>query len=142
MREVVELTTESEWREAHPVITALYPELLEEEFVTSLRTIVPQGYKLFALRDFGKIVSVVGIQPMHLLVVGKIIWIFDMATDLTVQSKGYGTELLNFVEEYAKQNGYTRVLLHAPIQRDNAIRFYESNMGEASGLVFRKVINL
>ncbi len=46
----------------------------------------------------------------------------QVATEPKIQGKGFGTQLMNFVENYARQNGFYKLVLHA---RETAVRFYE-----------------
>ena len=44
--DVVELTTEEQWREAFPVMLELRTHLDEDTFVAMLHEMAPQGYRL------------------------------------------------------------------------------------------------
>jgi len=48
----------------------------------------------------------------------------QMAVDNTCQGKGIGNILLNFAEQKAKENRFTKIMLHA---RETAISFYLKN---------------
>ena len=49
--DIVELTTEEQWREAFPVMLELRTHLDEDTFVAMLREMAPQGYRLLAVRE-------------------------------------------------------------------------------------------
>jgi GNAT superfamily N-acetyltransferase len=124
-----ELSTEMDWLEAYPVMKQLRTHLSQERFLelTSEAT-VSEGYKLAALYEEGKIMAVTGFMPMITLYNGKSIWVCDLVTDSSVRSKGYGEKLLNYVETWAKNNGYDIISLSSGLQRLNAHRFYEDKM--------------
>lgn len=52
----------------------------------------------------------------------KTLQLRQMAVDSSLQSKGMGREIVRFAENWARNNGYQSMMLHA---RDIAIGFYE-----------------
>ncbi len=46
----------------------------------------------------------------------------QVAVDEALQGKGYGSKLVRFSEEFARNNGYSEIILHA---RDTAVTFYK-----------------
>jgi len=48
----------------------------------------------------------------------------QMAISEAFQGKGYGSQILLFAENYAKEHGYTTLFMHA---RTTALRFYKEN---------------
>ncbi|HEY9599069.1 MAG TPA: GNAT family N-acetyltransferase, partial [Cyanophyceae cyanobacterium] len=59
--EIEELQTQEEWQEAFPVMRELRCNLDEQAYLDLLSSMVKEGYRLFALRDLGVIVSLAGI---------------------------------------------------------------------------------
>jgi GNAT superfamily N-acetyltransferase len=124
-----ELSTEMDWLAAYPVMKQLRTHLSQERFLELTReATVSEGYKLAALYEEGKIMAVTGFMPMITLYNGKSIWVCDLVTDSSVRSKGYGEKLLNYVETWAKNNGYDIISLSSGLQRLDAHRFYEDKM--------------
>jgi GNAT superfamily N-acetyltransferase len=124
-----ELSTERDWLEAYPVMKQLRTHLSQERFLELTReSTVSGGYKLAVLYEEGKIKAVTGFMPMITLYNGKSIWVCDLVTDFSVRSKGYGEKLLNYVETWAKNNGYDNISLSSGLQRVDAHRFYEDKM--------------
>jgi GNAT superfamily N-acetyltransferase len=124
-----ELSTEMDWLAAYPVMKQLRTHLSQERFLELTReATVSEGYKLAALYEEGKIMALTGFMPMITLYNGKSIWVCDLVTDSSVRSKGYGEKLLNYVETWAKNNGYDIISLSSGLQRLNAHRFYEDKM--------------
>lgn len=60
----------------------------------------------------------------------------QMATANKFQSKGYGKALVIFAEQWAKENGVEKIILHA---RKEAINFYEKMNYTIDGNVFFEV---
>ncbi|SDA45891.1 GNAT family N-acetyltransferase [Methanobrevibacter millerae] len=54
------------------------------------------------------------------------LYIAEIAIDESQRSKGYGTKVINDVIEYARKNGYRRVLLDADFRNPKAKALYES----------------
>ena len=97
------------------------------------------GYTLFGLRVEGELIAIAGCQEIQLLARGKILWLFDMATNPLRQGNGFGSQLLAFLQRHAKTNGYSRLLLHTSASREATIAFYRSKLGEPFGVVFRAI---
>jgi GNAT superfamily N-acetyltransferase len=129
MSVIRELSTEMDWLEAYPVMKQLRTHLSQERFLELTReAMLSEGYKLAALYEEGEIMAVIGFMPMITLYNGKSIWVCDLVTDSSVRSKGYGEKLLNYVETWAKNNGYNIISLSSGLQRLDAHRFYEDKM--------------
>lgn len=137
---IKELTNESEWIDAFPVMKQLRSHLEVNEYLQLIKEArEKEDYKLFALYDNGEIVSVTGFMPMITLYYGRYVWVCDLVTDSSKRSKGYGEKLLTFVHEWAKQNGYETVALSSGLQRKGAHQFYEEKMDyQKVSYVFKK----
>ncbi|MFB1050673.1 GNAT family N-acetyltransferase [Paraliobacillus sp. JSM ZJ581] len=100
---------------------------------------VKNQYKLFALYDKGKVAAVIGFQPMITLYYGRFVWVCDLVTTVDERSKGYGNQLLRYVEDWAKEHNYQAIALSSGLQRTDAHRFYEKKMGyDSVSYVFKK----
>jgi GNAT superfamily N-acetyltransferase len=139
---IVVLNSEPLWLEAFPIATVLWPELLSETYLCSLTAMTEKGYTLFGVRADGVLIGIAGVQEIELLARGKILWLFDMAIHPSHQGKGFGKRLVEFLQNYAKSNGYSRLLLHTGMEREATIEFYRSQLGEPFGVVFRTVTNV
>lgn len=141
MIEIVELTTEAEFRAAYPVMHELRTHLSEAEYLDLLNEITERhDYRLFALRDAGQIVALAGIEIMVTLYFGKTVHVHELITTESGRSKGYGQKLLGCMDDFARENGCKVVWLTSATHRVNAHRFYEEHMGyERTGYVFRKL---
>ena len=62
--EIVELESDAELKEAFPVIRELHYELDEERYLELLAEMVQNGYRMFAVRDWGEVGAVAGIQVL------------------------------------------------------------------------------
>jgi GNAT superfamily N-acetyltransferase len=137
--EVVELTTEEQWREAFPVMHELRTHLDEDGFVELVREMAPQGYRLLALRGGGTIKALAGIAHLTNLYYGRHIWVYDLITTANARSRGYGEALLGHVERLARELNCDTVALASGLQRLEAHRFYEQRMGyQRTAYTFQK----
>ncbi|MEH7381259.1 GNAT family N-acetyltransferase [Bacillus sp. JJ1533] len=127
--EIHELKTVDEWKRAFPVMKQLRTHLALEEFLALVTEMQPQGYRLFALLDEGKVRAVTGVAQQLNLYYGNHVYVYDLVTDEAGRSKGYGEALLSYVHELARELGCGKVALTSGLQRVDAHRFYEKKMG-------------
>lgn len=127
---IKQLQSHDEIMSAFSVIKQLRTHLDEDSYLELvIEAQEKEGYKMFALLHEGKIVAVIGFQPMITLYYGRFIWICDLVTDANSRSKGYGEQLLSYVHKWAKENQFESVALSSGLQRTDAHRFYEEKMG-------------
>lgn len=140
---IKELTTESEWKEAFPVMKQLRTHLDESTYLSLVKEARENDdYKMFALYDNGKVVAVTGFMPMVTLYNGRFIWVCDLVTEQAHRSKNHGENLLRYVHHWAKENGYSLVSLSSGLQRTDAHRFYEEKMDyDKTSYVFVKKLD-
>lgn len=120
--------TKDELRKGFTVLKQLRTHLNENSFLALYHQMKQEGYKLIGIEEDGKTVAVTGIIILTNLYNGKHVFVYDLVTDESNRSKGYGEQLLNYVHEYGKQNGCGQVVLESGLQRINAHRFYEEKM--------------
>ena len=139
---IQELKSKDEMRAAFPVIKQLRTHLDESGYLRLVEEARQKDhYRMFALIENDKIVAVTGFKPMFTLYYGRFIWVCDLVTDESVRSKGYGDQLLAFVEEFARDHGYEAVALSSGLSRSDAHRFYEEKMDyDKVSYVFKKVL--
>ncbi len=126
---IKELKNEKEWKEAFPVMKQLRTHLDESSFLQLVQEATQmENYKMAALYDNNQLVAVIGYMPMVTLYNGRFIWVCDLVTDTENRSKGYGEALLEYVQNWSKENGYDIVSLSSGLQRIDAHRFYENKM--------------
>jgi GNAT superfamily N-acetyltransferase len=139
MGEIRQLTEEHEVRAAFPVMNQLRTHLSEDLFYELYLHMKTEGYTLFANYHNDKIVALAGFAMLTNLYDGKHIYLYDLITDAAERSKGYGEELLAFLESFAVQNNCNCVALSSALHRTDAHRFYEKKMHyERPSYVFKK----
>jgi len=127
---IKELKSKEEILAGYQVMKHLRTHLNEAAYLKLvLKAIEKEDYRLAAyFDDNGKIVAVVGFMPMITLYYGEYMWVCDLVTAPDERSKGYGEELLSYVHDRAKAQGYDKVALSSGLQRAHAHRFYEEKM--------------
>ncbi|MFX3675158.1 MAG: GNAT family N-acetyltransferase [Paenisporosarcina sp.] len=125
---IVELTTVEQWKEAFPVMNQLRTDLVKETFLELLGEMKNEGYRLFALYAGNKIVALVGLSLRVNFYSKRHAFIYDLVTDASQRSLGYGEKLLNYIHIWAKENGAVYVVLESGLHRKDAHRFYEEKL--------------
>ena len=137
--QIQELQSQEDWREAFPVMHELRTHLKEQQYLDLLHNMAQEGYRLFALRAGGRIVSLAGVGVLTNLSYGRHVWVYDLITVSDARSQGHGRRLLEFVEEFAHREGCGMIALSSGLQRTEAHRFYEDHLNyEKPSYVFRK----
>ena len=124
--EIVELRSEAELGEAFPVIRELHHQLDERTYVNLLAEMIPNGYRLFAIRDSGEVVAALGMQVLTNLYYERHVYVYDLVTTARTRTKGHGEALMKHVEDLARREG--------------ALRFYERLGFERPGYSMRKAL--
>jgi GNAT superfamily N-acetyltransferase len=141
--QIEELTSETDLREAYPVMDQLRP-VGEEAFlrlVAEMRD--SEDYRLFALRDGpdDEIRALAGVAVGVNLYHGKHVWIHDLVVDEPHRGEGYGSRLLAWVEDWAEARDCTVVELASGLWRDEAHEFYEQNGMERYCYTFKSELS-
>jgi len=141
--DVRELTTESEWRRAFPVVSQLRQDLTEKQYLESLREMRTEGYRLFALFDSDELVAVAGVCVRTNFYNGRHLFVYDLVTREGRRSEGHGSHLMQFLEDWARERDCESMTLESGLWREDAHRFYEEKLGmETFCYTFKKELPL
>jgi len=136
------LETESAWADAYPVICQLRTHLSADEFLDAVRTMRPDGYRLFGLYADEDLVAVTGVAVQYNMYYGRHVWVYELVTDEAHRSLGYGERLLSFVEEWAREQDCEALALSSGLQRTDAHRFYDERTGlERASYVYKQTLD-
>lgn len=138
------LESEAEIKAAFPVVQMLRSHLDEATYLSLVQEAqVKDHYQLAALYDKEVLVAVVGFKPMITLYYGRFVWVCDLVTDPAHRSRGFGEQLLTYVEKWAQERQYQAVALSSGLQRTEAHRFYQQKMDyDRVSYVFKKDLDL
>jgi GNAT superfamily N-acetyltransferase len=138
---IKELTADEEIQSSWEIMKELRADLVESEFIEFVKAMRREGYRLFGLFKDNTLVSVVGFAILINLYYKRHVWIYDLVTKESERSRGYGSEMLKFVEAVAKNEGCEIVALSSGLERASAHRFYEDKFEfTKSSFVFKKMI--
>ena len=133
------LKSEADWSRAFPVMRELRDHLSEQEYLSNLREMTSQGYRLLSLEKNGQILSLAGIIRLTNFYYGRHIWVYDLVTSPSERSKGYGLQLLEYVEKIALDEDCIVIALSSGLAREHSHRFYIERAGyKKVSYVFRK----
>jgi GNAT superfamily N-acetyltransferase len=127
MVEIVELS-ESETGASYEAMRALRPAVgTSSEYVERVnRRLRPEGYRLVAARDEGRVVAVAGFRVGHDLAVGKYLYVDDVSTAPEHRGRGHAGRLLGWLLEEARRLDCDQFELDSGTrpERDVAYRLY------------------
>lgn len=129
--------TDDEIRSCFPVMSELRPHLEAESFVSTVREMEEEGYRLASLTVDGRVVCVAGFRFETRLWCGRILYVDDLVTTAAERSRGYGEAVLDWLKEAARAAGCAELHLDSGVQRTDAHRFYRNHGLEDSSLHFR-----
>jgi len=120
---------------------ALRPHISKHQFVTRVRSQEDAGYRLAYLIDSDVLVAVAGFRVVENLAWGRFLYIDDLITLEVHRSKGYGSALMIWLEDYALKHDCTQVHLDSAFHREDAHRFYERLGMSKMGFHFAKPLS-
>ena len=123
-------------------MSELRDHLSEDQYFELLDEMIPRGYRMYALREDGRLVAVAGVALLTNLYYGRYMWVYDLITRSDSRSHGYGRALLQHLEDIARAANCDIVALSSGLQRTDAHRFYQQHMGyERASYVFKKSLD-
>ena len=124
----------------YPVMRELRPDIAEDAFLQCVQQQRQQGYRLAFISDNGMIVSVAGFRISNNLAWGHFLYVDDLVTAGSSRSKGYGSAMLAWLRDYARDQGCGQLHLDSGTQRIDAHRFYEREGVTTTGKHFAQVL--
>lgn len=121
MTDVRPLTTDAEWDRAVEVLGQLWTSKTDAE-IHAFRE--DEDYRLFGLFDAGQLVAVAGVSIQRVLHHARHCWIHDLVVEAAHRRAGHGTELLSWVNEWAREHDCAYVALALRDGNDEAAAFY------------------
>ncbi len=118
---------------AFPVMEQLRPDIDEEHFPQRIDELMEDGYQLAMLFQELKVVACAGYSYGDSLAWGKYLYVHDLVTDEESRGQGFGSALLSWLKEQARQHGCDQLHLDSGVRREGAHRFYvREGMEDAS----------
>lgn len=108
-----------------PVMKELRAHLELADFIDRVRRQQKQfDYQLAYLQVDLRVRAVAGFRISESLAWGKFLYIDDLVSSSNNRSQGYGTELFNWLVDYARTHNCQQLTLDSGVQRFAAHRFY------------------
>lgn len=85
-----------------PIMVQLRPHLTQSEFINRVKHQQQPGYSLVYLEERDTIKAVAGFRVLETLVDGRQLYVDDLITEALERSRGYGSDLLDWLVDYAK----------------------------------------
>lgn len=125
--EIRELTTSDEHiAKAFPIIHQLRDHLTEEVFAERYReTYEASSYRIIGVWVGDELRAIAGFRFILNMAVGNALYIDDLVVSSEWRSKGYGAELVKYLEGVAIAIGVDAIRLDSAVHRLDAHRFYE-----------------
>ena len=118
--------TDIEILSIYPVLKQLRPHLSEETFLSDVRRLQDESYRIAYLKN-PDICAVAGYRLMEKFATGLILYVDDLVTTSEHRSKGYGKLLLDWLIKEAKNSGCRYLTLDSGLKRSGAHKFYRTH---------------
>jgi len=117
--------SEQEIANCYPLMAELRPHIQSDEFLPPVRRLAEiAGFQLAYLTD-GEIKAVAGFRISEWLAGGRYLEIEDLVVKSEQRSRGYGSEIFDWLVEHARENNCRQVRLVSRVSRLDAHRFYQ-----------------
>lgn len=103
-RELFSPESEEELKLCFPAFKELRPHLSEKNFIEQVQRQKDQNYKIIAIKHKGIVPSAAGFRFAEYLAWGKVLYVDDLTTLPEHRGKGYASEIMDWLIEYAKTN--------------------------------------
>jgi GNAT superfamily N-acetyltransferase len=114
--------------EAYDALRALRPQIgPAPEFVARVNgTLRPEGYRLVASREDGRVAAVAGFRVGHDTAVGAYLYVDDLSTHPDYRGRGHAGRIVDWLIAEAERLGCQTVELDSGLrpERDDAYRLY------------------
>ncbi len=108
----------------YPVMSELRPQIAREEFLPFVRRLESTHHFRLAFLDDDGIKAVAGYRVSEWLAGGRYLEIEDLVTAEGARSRGYGSELFDWLMAEAARQSCRQVRLVSNVRRVDAHRFY------------------
>ncbi|MCF6236551.1 MAG: GNAT family N-acetyltransferase [Gammaproteobacteria bacterium] len=116
--------TDQEIIDCFDVMSELRTHLVKDHFLSTIRSMEIEGYRLAFIKNQGAIAAVAGYRISTNLFMGKHLYVDDLVTSRSARSKGFGETLVKWLRDIAKNNSCNFYHLDSGTHRDQAHKFY------------------
>ena len=116
--------TDAEIGACFKVMAELRPHLKKNQFLSTLRSMEAEGFRLIYITTDNEVVAAAGYRICNNLFMGKHLYVDDLVTGHAHRSLGYGKRMIDWLREEAKRNGCKFFHLDSGTHRGGAHKFY------------------
>ena len=132
--------TLKELETVYELLVQLRKSLSYDEFEDLIYDMRHMDYVMIGLFEKEKLISYAGVAIQTNLYHKRHLYIFDLVTDESYRSRGYGKTIMDYLRDYAKMGACENIVLSSGLQREDAHRFYETEGFEKKSYLFVKAI--
>jgi GNAT superfamily N-acetyltransferase len=138
MSQITQATTAEDISICRRAIQALRPLLTDELYDEAISKTLADNRQLIYIEENGEAAAIAVFETGYNLFRGKYIYIDDLSTLPEYRGKGYAGILLDWIFEYAKQEGFDQVDLDSGVSesRTDAHRLYLNKRFQVASLHF------
>lgn len=133
-----EARSDADYYAAYPIIRQLFPQLDMQTFARRVFVARATGYRMFMGQIKDTVVGVIGVVANHNLHDGFVTYIEHVVIDKNYRGRGYGSDLIKFAEDRAREEGCYLIELDTDIGADRAAKLYENSGYQKSGDYYTK----
>lgn len=128
-----EARSDADYHIAYPIIRQLFPQLDMQTYARRVFVARATGYRMFMGEVNKQLVGVIGVIANHNLHDGFVTYIEHVVVDKKFRGHGYGSELIRFAEDRAREEGCYLIELDTDIGASRAASLYEQSGYQKSG---------
>lgn len=133
-----EARSDADYHVAYPIIRQLFPQLDMQTYARRVFVARSTGYRMFMGEVNKQVVGVIGVIANHNLHDGFVTYIEHVVVDKKFRGNGYGSQLIRFAEDRAREEGCYLIELDTDIGADRAAKLYEDSGYTKSGDYYYK----
>ena len=116
--------TDAEIEACFDVMAELRPHLKQDQFLSTVRNMEGDGFRLIYRAKHNKVVAAAGYRIYSNLFMGKHLYVDNLVSADAQRSSGYGTRMIEWLRDKAKSNSCKFFHLDSGTQRGRAHKFY------------------
>jgi len=116
--------TDAEIEACFEVMAELRPHLKKNQFLSTVRNMESEGFRLIYIATDNKVVAAAGYRICSNLFMGKHLYVDDLVTAKANRSSGYGKRMIEWLRDEAKRSNCKFLHLDSGTHRGRAHKFY------------------
>jgi GNAT superfamily N-acetyltransferase len=124
--------------DAYEILSDVEPDLSRGEFLAQYKDRLKGDVKILGLFDKESLCNVTVVSIQENDIQGKYLYLYDLVTHKKKRKKGYGKEMLKYVQNLAIYNGCSKITLNSGLHRTDEHKFLKSNGFEMFHYAFVK----